>query len=208
MVVSIARSLRIVCRTLRLTHVPRSLLSGSAGERMHSGLVLDWTLTCQKISRPTVVADVYRPPRASSFKGAWDPSRSTLARDATAGRARRVPRARALHATYGSPNLVERWFAELTTKQLRHGAHRSVAELERAIQEFLMRITTPRSGWCGRSALTTSSRASDDPPNARPRRMAVLTSTANHGYRTLARVRDVQRCRVARCPSELWGRRV
>jgi transposase len=40
--------------------------------------------------------------------------------------------------TYGSwLNLVERWFAELTTKQIRRGAHRSVAELERAIHEFL-----------------------------------------------------------------------
>jgi transposase len=40
--------------------------------------------------------------------------------------------------TYGSwLNLVERWFAELTTKQIRRGAHRSVAELERAIQEFI-----------------------------------------------------------------------
>lgn len=40
--------------------------------------------------------------------------------------------------TYGSwLNQVERWFAELTTKQLRRGVHRSVAELERAIREFL-----------------------------------------------------------------------
>lgn len=40
--------------------------------------------------------------------------------------------------TYGSwLNLVERWFAELTTKQIKRGAHRSVAELERAIWEFL-----------------------------------------------------------------------
>jgi transposase len=40
--------------------------------------------------------------------------------------------------TYGSwLNLVERWFAELTSKQLRRGAHRSVAELERAIHDFL-----------------------------------------------------------------------
>lgn len=40
--------------------------------------------------------------------------------------------------TYGSwLNLVERWFAELTTKQIRRGSHRSVAELERAIYEFL-----------------------------------------------------------------------
>jgi len=40
--------------------------------------------------------------------------------------------------TYGSwLNLVERWFAELTTKQIRRGAHRSVSELERAIYAFL-----------------------------------------------------------------------
>ncbi len=40
--------------------------------------------------------------------------------------------------TYGSwLNLVERWFAELTTKQIRRGAHRSVSELERAIWEFI-----------------------------------------------------------------------
>jgi len=40
--------------------------------------------------------------------------------------------------TYGFwLNLVERWFAELTTKQLRRGAHRSVAQLEAAIQAFI-----------------------------------------------------------------------
>ena len=40
--------------------------------------------------------------------------------------------------TYASwLNLVERWFAELTTKQLRRNAHRSVAALKRAIREFL-----------------------------------------------------------------------
>lgn len=40
--------------------------------------------------------------------------------------------------TYGSwLNLVERWFAALTTRQLRRGAHRSVAQLETAIQEFI-----------------------------------------------------------------------
>ena len=40
--------------------------------------------------------------------------------------------------TYSSwLNLVERWFAELTTKQLRRGAHRSVPELEAAIDAFL-----------------------------------------------------------------------
>lgn len=40
--------------------------------------------------------------------------------------------------TYSSwLNLVERWFAELTNKQLRRGAHRSVAQLEAAIREFI-----------------------------------------------------------------------
>ena len=40
--------------------------------------------------------------------------------------------------TYGSwLNLVERWFAELTNKQLRRGAHRSVRELKTAIREFI-----------------------------------------------------------------------
>jgi len=40
--------------------------------------------------------------------------------------------------TYGSwLNLVERWFAELTNKQLRRGAHRSVSQLEVAIREFI-----------------------------------------------------------------------
>jgi transposase len=40
--------------------------------------------------------------------------------------------------TYGSwLNLVERWFAALTTKQLRRGAHRSVTQLEAAIREFI-----------------------------------------------------------------------
>ena len=40
--------------------------------------------------------------------------------------------------TYSSwLNLVERWFAELTTRQLRRGVHRSVVALERAIREFL-----------------------------------------------------------------------
>ena len=40
--------------------------------------------------------------------------------------------------TYGSwLNLIERWFAELTTKQLRRGVYRSVRALEAAIHEFI-----------------------------------------------------------------------
>jgi transposase len=40
--------------------------------------------------------------------------------------------------TYGSwLNLVERWFAALTNKQLRRGVHRSGAQLQAAIREFI-----------------------------------------------------------------------
>src|SRR2546427_6278328 len=40
--------------------------------------------------------------------------------------------------TYGSwLSLVERWFAELTMKQLRRGAYQSVSKLKAAIQEFI-----------------------------------------------------------------------
>lgn len=40
--------------------------------------------------------------------------------------------------TYGSwLNMVERWFAGLTSKQLRRGVHRSIAALEHAIREYI-----------------------------------------------------------------------
>src|ERR1700750_1450631 len=45
-----------------------------------------------------------------------------------------------LHFTPTSPswiNLVERWFAALTEKQLRRGVHRSTKELEQAIRSFI-----------------------------------------------------------------------
>ena len=32
---------------------------------------------------------------------------------------------------------MERWFTELTQKQIRRGSHRSVPELEKAIREFI-----------------------------------------------------------------------
>jgi transposase len=41
-------------------------------------------------------------------------------------------------------NLVERWFAALTEKQIRRGAHRSVGQLETAIKQYL-RITNEAS---------------------------------------------------------------
>ena len=40
--------------------------------------------------------------------------------------------------TYSSwLNLVERWFAELITKWLKRGSHRSVAELQQSIQVWI-----------------------------------------------------------------------
>jgi hypothetical protein len=33
--------------------------------------------------------------------------------------------------------MVERWFAELTTKKIKRGAHRSVRELERDIRDWI-----------------------------------------------------------------------
>ena len=56
---------------------------------------------------------------------------------ALAGRA--PPLRLALHADQSSSwlNLVERWFAELTTKKLRRGAHRSVRELNADIRAWI-----------------------------------------------------------------------
>jgi len=39
-------------------------------------------------------------------------------------------------------NLVERWFAELTEKQIRRGSHRSTLQLEAAIKDFLAQHNT------------------------------------------------------------------
>ncbi len=39
--------------------------------------------------------------------------------------------------THDYINLVERWFATLTQKQIRRGVHRSTAELERAIEDYI-----------------------------------------------------------------------
>jgi hypothetical protein len=37
----------------------------------------------------------------------------------------------------GSPNLVERWFAELTTKNLQRATHRTVRELNTGIRAWI-----------------------------------------------------------------------
>jgi hypothetical protein len=45
-----------------------------------------------------------------------------------------------LHFTptnFSWPNLVERWFAKLTTRKLRRSAHRGVTELETGIRKWI-----------------------------------------------------------------------
>ncbi len=76
--------------------------------------------------------------------------------------------------TYGSwLNLVERWFGELTTKQLQRGAHRRVSELERAIWAFIeTRNAAPRPFVWTKSA---------DDILASIARFAQRTSTAHAG---------------------------
>jgi transposase len=67
--------------------------------------------------------------------------------------------------TYSSwLNLVERWFAELTTRWLRRGSHRSVAELQQSIEPGSTPGTTTPSHSCGPRPPTRSSTAS--PPTA------------------------------------------
>ena len=87
--------------------------------------------------------------------------------------------------TYSSwLNLVERWFAELTTRQLRRGVHRSVAALERAIRKFLDQPTPPPARSSGRNRPKRSSRASPDSRSGRSRRTADQCFMT-HLYRTL-----------------------
>jgi transposase len=56
-------------------------------------------------------------------------------------------------------NLVERWFAALTDKQLRRSVHRSTRELEQAIRHTSLSRTGTRSRSCGRRRRMRSSRA-------------------------------------------------
>ena len=90
--------------------------------------------------------------------------------------------------TYGSwLNLVERWFAELTNKQLRRGAHRSVAQLEAAIREFIdAHHANPKPFVWTKTAdeiLATIARFAQRTLDLRAGR---ATYCANHAVRTLA----------------------
>lgn len=42
-------------------------------------------------------------------------------------------------------NQVERWFADLTTRQIRRGTHRSTVQLENAIRDYLEAHTKIRN---------------------------------------------------------------
>jgi hypothetical protein len=54
-------------------------------------------------------------------------------------------------------NMVERWFAELTTKWLRRGTHRSTKELQASIIEWIKTWNeNARARSCGRRAPTKS----------------------------------------------------
>jgi hypothetical protein len=60
--------------------------------------------------------------------------------------------------TYSSwLNLVERWFAELTTKWLGRGTHRSVAELTASIQAWIEAWNQNPARSCGTGPPTRSS---------------------------------------------------
>jgi DDE superfamily endonuclease len=57
-------------------------------------------------------------------------------------------------------NLIERWFALLSQKQIKRGAHRSVRALETAIREYLAITNEAPKPSSGRKRLTRSSLAS------------------------------------------------
>ena len=112
-------------------------------------------------------------------------------------------------------NLVERWFPELTQKQLRRGVHRSTRELVQAIQELLdVHKENPRP------FVSTKSLPGLSVATTRPWRLSVMTSLT--GTARLPPPLSLRTCRLARtgfcrsyaprnataqCRIELVGRR-
>jgi hypothetical protein len=82
-------------------------------------------------------------------------------------------------------SLVERWFAELTMKQIPHGTYGSVAQLKAAIQALSMRTKRIRSPLFGQNQRTKSSPASLDCAAHRDVR-GRTNNVTNHWDRTLA----------------------
>jgi hypothetical protein len=75
--------------------------------------------------------------------------------------------------TYASClNLVERWFAELTTKWIRRGTHRSVRDLVASIRTWIANSNDDPKPSSGTRAQTRSSTAS--PPTAGDQRLRSL----------------------------------
>lgn len=87
---------------------------------------------------------------------------------------------------YGSwLNLVERWFADLTSKQIRRGSHRSVTALENAIWEFIdVTNDAPKPFVLGEDCRRNPGQHCPLRP-AHPRRTRLVTHAANHRVRTL-----------------------
>lgn len=77
--------------------------------------------------RPLGTSAVYRSPVSLYFLATWDGSLRAS-----------VPVSSC--PACGSLNLVERWFAELTTKRIRHDAHRSVQALEKDAHTWIATV--------------------------------------------------------------------
>ena len=100
--------------------------------------------------------------------------------------------------TYGSwLNLVERWFAELTNKQLRRGVHRSVAQLKAAIREFIAAHHAKSETVCLDQERRRDPRQHCALRSTNTRLSGRATYCANHAVRTLA-ARGVSPVVVAR----------
>ena len=118
-------------RAPRASTPPLDLTTGQVIGALHSATSRDRVQEVPAAHRRRSPGRVRRPPRARQqlhTQDAGDP--------ALAGRA--SPLLAALHPDIDSwLNLVERWFAELTTKKLRRGAHRSVRQLNADIRAWI-----------------------------------------------------------------------
>jgi transposase len=79
-------------------------------------------------------------------------------------------------------NLVERWFAELTSKWLRRGSHRSVAELTESIQSWIDTWNDHPRPFVWTKPPTRSSTPS--PATATNQQLRTLEEAERHGWRS------------------------
>jgi len=107
------------------------------------------------VATGTVIGSLHRRHRAAEFRAFLDPIEAAVPKDLdvhlildnyathkTASIQRWLAKRPRYHLHFTPTgaswvNLVERWFAELTNKQLRRGVHRSTRALENAIREYL-----------------------------------------------------------------------